>query len=170
MTGPGPADPYTEHYWREFLTKGDPRERRMRRVFKHIPHGPRCQICAAPFGGIGASLMRAIGKRRSEWNPKMCNTCNDFLAQNHGGAEIEGTFLFADIRGSTALAERIGSASFRDLLDRFYSTASTAVFAHEGMVAVHTVVGADEVWGLLPRLKSAGASGILVLPIEKIVP
>jgi adenylate cyclase len=134
MTGPGPADPYTEHYWREFLTKGDPRERRMRRVFKHIPHGPRCQICAVPFGGIGAPLMRAIGKRRSEWNPEMCNTCNDFLAQNHGGAEIEGTFLFADIRGSTALAERIGSASFRDLLDRFYSTASTAVFAHEGMV------------------------------------
>ena len=42
--------------------------------------------------------------------------------------------------------------------------------AHEGMVAVHTVVGADEVWGLLPRLKTAGASGILVLPIEKIVP
>jgi ATP phosphoribosyltransferase len=42
--------------------------------------------------------------------------------------------------------------------------------AHEGMVAVHTVVGADEVWGLLPRLKAAGASGILVLPIEKIVP
>ena len=42
--------------------------------------------------------------------------------------------------------------------------------AHDGMVAVHTVVGADEVWGLLPRLKGAGASGILVLPIEKIVP
>ena len=42
--------------------------------------------------------------------------------------------------------------------------------AHEGMVAIHTVVGADEVWGLLPRLKAAGASGILVLPIEKIVP
>jgi ATP phosphoribosyltransferase len=42
--------------------------------------------------------------------------------------------------------------------------------AHEGMVAVHTVIGADEVWGLLPRLKAAGASGILVLPIEKIVP
>jgi ATP phosphoribosyltransferase len=41
--------------------------------------------------------------------------------------------------------------------------------AHEGMVALHAVVGADEVWGLLPRLKAAGASGILVLPIEKIV-
>ena len=42
--------------------------------------------------------------------------------------------------------------------------------AHEGMIAIHSVVGADDVWGLLPRLKAAGASGILVLPIEKIVP
>jgi ATP phosphoribosyltransferase len=42
--------------------------------------------------------------------------------------------------------------------------------AHEGMIAIHSVIGADDVWGLLPRLKAAGASGILVLPIEKIVP
>src|SRR6476659_3783002 len=42
--------------------------------------------------------------------------------------------------------------------------------AHAGMIAIHSVVGADEVWGLLPRLKAAGASGILVLPIEKIIP
>jgi len=41
---------------------------------------------------------------------------------------------------------------------------------HDGMVAVHSVVGADEVWGLLPRLKAGGATGILVLPIEKLVP
>jgi ATP phosphoribosyltransferase len=41
--------------------------------------------------------------------------------------------------------------------------------AHAGMVAIHSVVGADDVWSLLPRLKAAGASGILVLPIEKIV-
>jgi ATP phosphoribosyltransferase len=41
--------------------------------------------------------------------------------------------------------------------------------AHDGMVAIHSVVGADDVWGLLPRLKAAGASGLLVLPIEKTV-
>lgn len=41
--------------------------------------------------------------------------------------------------------------------------------AHEGMIALHAVVEADEVWALLPRLKAAGASGILVLPIEKIL-
>jgi ATP phosphoribosyltransferase len=42
--------------------------------------------------------------------------------------------------------------------------------ADEGMVAVHAVVATDEVWGLLPRLRGAGASGILVLPVEKLVP
>ena len=42
--------------------------------------------------------------------------------------------------------------------------------AHDGMVAVHAVVAADEVWGLLGRLKGAGASGILVVPIEKLLP
>jgi ATP phosphoribosyltransferase len=47
---------------------------------------------------------------------------------------------------------------------------SVIPLAHEGMIAIHSVVGADEVWGLLPKLKAAGASGILVLPIEKIVP
>jgi ATP phosphoribosyltransferase len=47
---------------------------------------------------------------------------------------------------------------------------SVIPLAHAGMIAIHAVVGADEVWGLLPRLKSAGASGILVLPIEKILP
>jgi ATP phosphoribosyltransferase len=47
---------------------------------------------------------------------------------------------------------------------------SVIPLAHAGMIAIHAVVGADEVWGLLPRLKAAGASGILVLPIEKILP
>ncbi len=47
---------------------------------------------------------------------------------------------------------------------------SVIPLAHAGMIAIHAVVGSDEVWGLLPRLKAAGASGILILPIEKILP
>jgi len=47
---------------------------------------------------------------------------------------------------------------------------SVIPLAHAGMIAIHSVVDADAVWGLLPRLKAAGASGILGLPIEKIVP
>jgi ATP phosphoribosyltransferase len=60
-------------------------------------------------------------------------------------------------------------AELEDLLPGLESP-SVIPLAHEGMIAIHAVVGADEVWGLLPRLKSAGASGILVLPIEKILP
>ncbi len=46
---------------------------------------------------------------------------------------------------------------------------SVIPLAHVGMIAIHAVVESDAVWSLLPRLKAAGASGILVLPIEKIV-
>ena len=47
---------------------------------------------------------------------------------------------------------------------------SVIPLAHPGMIAIHAVVASDEVWGLLPRLKASGASGILILPIEKILP
>jgi ATP phosphoribosyltransferase len=60
-------------------------------------------------------------------------------------------------------------AELEDLLPGLESP-SVIPLAHEGMIAIHSVVGADEVWGLLPRLKAGGASGILILPIEKIVP
>jgi len=64
----------------------------------------------------------------------MCTSCFKFMNEHHGGAEIEGSMLFADIRGSTALAERTSPAVFRDLLDRFYATAGHVVFEHDGYV------------------------------------
>lgn len=42
--------------------------------------------------------------------------------------------------------------------------------AHSDMVAIHSVVDAADMWSLLPKLEQAGASGILVLPIEQLVP
>ena len=66
-----------------------------------------------------------------------------------------------------APASKLGE--LEDLLPGLESP-SVIPLAHAGMIAIHSVVGADEVWGLLPRLKAAGASGILVLPIEKILP
>lgn len=41
--------------------------------------------------------------------------------------------------------------------------------AMEGWSSVHTVIGEDDFWGKIENLKSAGAEGILVLPIEKII-
>jgi len=42
--------------------------------------------------------------------------------------------------------------------------------AEKGMVAVHAVVDEDHINALVPQLKKAGATGILVLPIERMVP
>jgi len=64
------------------------------------------------------------------------------------------------------------AARLQELEDLLPGLESPSVIplAHEGMIAIHAVVGADDIWGLLPRLKASGASGILVLPIEKLVP
>ncbi len=75
-------------------------------------------------------------------------------------------------RGQKYLLMNAPSAKLAELEALLPGLESPSVIplAHEGMIAIHSVVGSDEVWGLLPRLKAAGASGILVLPIEKIVP
>jgi ATP phosphoribosyltransferase len=66
-----------------------------------------------------------------------------------------------------APAERL--SELRALLPAL-TAPSVIPLAHEGMVALHSVVDADEVWRLLPRLQASGASGILVVPIEKLLP
>jgi len=38
------------------------------------------------------------------------------------------------------------------------------------MCALHSVVDANDVWHLLPLLEEAGGRGILVLPIEQLIP
>lgn len=127
-------DHATEEFWRDFLTRGDANERKVRRVFRRLPHEPRCMLCAAPFAGPAAPVMRAIGKRPSDKNPTMCTSCFDFMASHHGGAEIECSFLFADVRGSTSIAERMAPAEFRGLLDRFYGIATRTVIDHDGSI------------------------------------
>jgi adenylate cyclase len=139
-----------EAFWREFLTRGDPMEVRARRVLRLLPHGPRCKLCAAPFAGAGSHLMRAIGKRPALKNRSVCNSCFDFMEKHHGGAEIEGSFLFADIRGSTTLAERMPPSEFRALIDRFYTTAAQVVFDNDG--GIDKFVGDEIVAFFFPLL------------------
>ena len=135
MTSVPPPDSRDEEFWRQFLTEGgDTMKGIGRRLFMRIPAEPRCRMCAAPFAGVGATVMRLVGKRQSEANPNWCNSCSTFMTKHHGGAEIPGAMLFADIRGSTSLAERMSSGDFNALLNRFYTTASGVVFDHDGYV------------------------------------
>ena len=47
---------------------------------------------------------------------------------------------------------------------------SVLPLAEPGQIAVHAAVPADDIWDLLPPLKAAGASSILVVPVERLVP
>jgi adenylate cyclase len=123
-----------EEFWRDFLSRGHSKERAGRLLFKLIPRDPRCRLCAAPFAGVGGPVMRAIGKKRSDKNPNWCASCFKFITEHHGGAEIKCTLLFADIRGSTSIAERMPASEFRELMGRFYDTAAAVVFEHDGIV------------------------------------
>jgi ATP phosphoribosyltransferase len=46
---------------------------------------------------------------------------------------------------------------------------SVLPLAEPGMVAVHSVVPAQDVWRLLPALEAAGASSILLVPLERML-
>ena len=150
--GAMPATDKNAEFWTEYLSHPDSFMSAGRRFFSRMPADPRCRLCAAPFAGVGGVAMRLIGKRQSSANPNYCTSCEKVLIKHHGGAEVEGSMLFADIRGSTGLAEKMTPTEFRSLLDRFYSTASHVVFAHDGMV--DKFVG-DELVGIFPPMLSA---------------
>ena len=119
--------------------------RRKRRIFGRIPSSPRCKSCAAPFAGPGGVFMPLFGHGRWAKNPKYCAGCFRMLRDNHGGAEVECSLLFADVRGSTPLAERMRPKEFTRLMGRFYDAAS-AVLIDRGAF-VDKFVG-DEIIGI----------------------
>jgi len=47
---------------------------------------------------------------------------------------------------------------------------SVLELADPGQIAVHAAIDADQVWDLLAPLKAAGATSILVVPVERLVP
>jgi class 3 adenylate cyclase/CHASE2 domain-containing sensor protein len=55
------------------------------------------------------------------------------ISRGHSNIE-EATIMFADMVGSTALAERLGEDAFREVMNRYYSAATAAVEANGGMV------------------------------------
>ncbi len=147
--GPFVSDPQ----WRAILDGTDKGFVAGRGFFRRLPSSPRCKLCAAPFAGPSAPFMRMIDRGPWAKNPNICGLCFKELEKGRGGAEIELSLLFADVRGSTGLAERMGPAAFRRLLDRFYHEATEILVAHDAVV--DKFVG-DEVVGLfIPALNGA---------------
>jgi len=107
---------------------------RVRRISRAIPSDPRCKLCDTPFGRPGINVLRYLGFGPSRINRRICSGCIHALEKRPGGAEVEATFLFADVRGSTGLAERLGAEEFRTLMARFYSEAASVVDVRNGIV------------------------------------
>lgn len=121
------------HFW--FSTNAFHVDKRLRRLNRILPSDPRCKFCNAPFRGIGGALERMVfGKAQSALNPRYCNMCDTAMRQFPGGAEVEMSMLFADIRGSTALSETMSPTEFSRLINRFYVRTTRIISENDGLM------------------------------------
>jgi adenylate cyclase len=116
-----------------------------RRIYQFLPSNPRCGNCMAPFEGAGGTFLRKVFNiRGSSMNPLVCSKCENFARRLRYGTELEMSMLFADIRGSTSLAESMTPTEFKNLIDRFYNeTTHVLVYSQ----AVLDKLDGDEVKG-----------------------
>lgn len=113
-----------DEMWRQILTEGNLTYSVLRPLSGRLPSNPRCVNCHRPFAGIGGGIFRVVmGVHKSHKNPRFCADCHSFTTEYPGGAEIELTMLFVDVRGSTTIAEKMNNIEFSHLMNRFYEAA-----------------------------------------------
>jgi adenylate cyclase len=117
--------------------------------YSFLPGSSRCFECSVPFSNPGHLFVKPFGIHPSSFSPHLCNLCEKEARQQEAGAEVELSMLFADVRGSTGLAEGSSTADFKALIQQFYKTASNVLVQHDAMV--NRLMG-DQVIGLfVPR-------------------
>ena len=120
-----------------------------RTLYGILPGDPRCFECNLPLSGAGATVIGPLGLRPSQFSPQLCGWCESSIRKMEGGAEVELTMMFADVRGSTTLAETRGISEFTALIQRFYKVSTQIILDNFGMV--NRLMG-DQVIGLfVPR-------------------
>ena len=174
MSGNSPSRLTPDDYWRIYLTEGrrglnkhlPPHIRPLMNLepylFRFVPSSPRCVSCMAPFKGPGLPLMRAIGRQQSSLNPSICAVCENYARRHGAKAEVDIAALFADVRGSTQLAESMPPADYGNQINRFFVVATQELVKALGMV--EKLVG-DEVTAFFCKrfsrqtLSQAGRNG-----------
>jgi adenylate cyclase len=68
--------------------------------------------------------MTMVGRAQSREDPRICNACIKHGQDHPGGTHVDIATVFADMRGSTPTAERIGDSAFQELINRFFLTSS----------------------------------------------
>ncbi|HVP21679.1 MAG TPA: adenylate/guanylate cyclase domain-containing protein [Anaerolineaceae bacterium] len=136
-----------EEWWHGLLTGANAKIplRESRYLFSLLPGHARCKFCNSPFDGGFAPLMRMIGRGPSRLTSQFCLQCQIVATDHIGGIEIELTLLFADVRGSTRLGERMKPVEFSRLIGRFFSVSSQVLLNSRAWV--DRLVG-DQVIGI----------------------
>lgn len=158
-----------EAWWRAALTGDEPEFplRALRSLWRALPASPRCKFCNAPYHGWGAFLMKALGKGPSRISPKLCAQCLHYASLHLGGAEVEVTLLFADVRGSTSLAEKMSAAEYGQLMNRFFTVGTGVLVASDAWS--DRLIG-DQVMGIyVPGFAGADHAHKAVMAAQQIL-
>jgi adenylate cyclase len=118
-------------------------QRAGRRLFGLMPSAARCKFCNAPFKGRYAGAVKTIGYAPSRKNPQICARCIERAPE--GGAVVPVSVLFADVRGYTAMCEKLAPDEVASLVQTFYETSSSALLSHEGLLGQ---IAGDEIEGI----------------------
>ncbi len=121
-------------YWRSVLNGDDKGLRIAQQRFGKMQAPPRCKLCRAPFAGPYVPILRLAGFKRWDLNQQLCRRCFGRVEDHQGGAEIPVSVLYADIRGSTTIAETTSSVDFTRMLNQFYKVVTEAVDAEMGAI------------------------------------
>jgi len=141
-----------EEEWRAYMEGTHRNIHRAKRTLGALPSDPRCRFCHVPFSGAGGWVARHLSETNRPWekNPNLCRRCVTGMSKDEiMGTEIEGaSFLFVDVRKSSELARRLGDREFTHVMQRFYATATAALFEHDALL--DKIVGDEVVGFFLP--------------------
>ncbi|WP_207426135.1 ATP phosphoribosyltransferase [Pedobacter sp. SYSU D00535] len=111
-----------------------------------------------PFGDVLSSEAVLIGRKGEEEDPLIQE-----LIQR-----IQSVLRAKETKYVVLNAERKNVDEIKTLLPGIKSP-TVVPLAEEGWVAIHTVIPEKDFWSRINQLKAAGAQGIVVMPIEKII-
>ncbi len=136
-----------EELWKTIFEAGHPDLLKQHWLHRKLPTHPRCRLCMVPFKGIGGWFMRLKGKTRNSRNPNYCNACDSFMQAYPGGAEVEMSLLYVDIRQSTEYAAGHEPNEVSARVNHFLNQATHIITEHDGFI---TAFYGDCVVGVWP--------------------
>ena len=123
-----------QELWYSLFAVGHPELNKQHWLHKKLPKKPRCKLCLVPFAGLGGWIMRKRGKAVNSRNPKFCSACDKFLEAYPGGAEVEMSMLFVDIRNSTEYAAGAEPADVGRRINAFLDAATGIITNEDGFI------------------------------------